>query len=95
VVASQYVWNARVVVLVGTSKPAGICCCHHKVLNPNLAAACCLCAAAAASCVLLLPRSYFIVAGLVFTPATVPYLRSEYGKEYDFDAPVRVLVFGV
>jgi hypothetical protein len=35
-----------------------------------------------------LPPSYFIVAGLVFTPATVPYLRSEYGKEYDFDAPV-------
>lgn len=34
------------------------------------------------------PPSYFIVAGLVFTPATVPYLRSEYGKEYDFDAPV-------
>jgi hypothetical protein len=34
------------------------------------------------------PCSYFIVAGLVFTPATVPYLRSEYGKEYDFDAPV-------
>jgi hypothetical protein len=35
-----------------------------------------------------LAHSYFIVAGLVFTPATVPYLRSEYGKEYDFDAPV-------
>ena len=34
------------------------------------------------------PPTYFIVAGLVFTPATVPYLRSEYGKEYDFDAPV-------
>ncbi len=26
--------------------------------------------------------------GLVFTPASVPYLRSEYGKEYDYDAPV-------
>eukprot|EP00878_Enallax_costatus_P009462 GHUV01009887.1.p1 GENE.GHUV01009887.1~~GHUV01009887.1.p1 ORF type:complete len:535 (+),score=127.38 GHUV01009887.1:151-1755(+) len=37
------------------------------------------------------PPSYFIVAGLVFTPATVPYLRSEYGKEYDFDAPVKLL----
>ena len=37
------------------------------------------------------PPSYFIVAGLVFTPATVPYLRSEYGKEYDYDAPVSVL----
>jgi hypothetical protein len=34
------------------------------------------------------PPTYFIVAGLVFTPATVPYLRSEYGKEYDYDAPV-------
>ncbi|KAF8056110.1 DEGP9 [Scenedesmus sp. PABB004] len=37
------------------------------------------------------PPSYFIVAGLVFTPASVPYLRSEYGKEYDFDAPVKLL----
>ncbi|KAF6252023.1 trypsin-like cysteine/serine peptidase domain-containing protein [Scenedesmus sp. NREL 46B-D3] len=37
------------------------------------------------------PPSYFIVAGLVFTPATVPYMRSEYGKEYDFDAPVKLL----
>lgn len=37
------------------------------------------------------PPSYFIVAGLVFTPATVPYLKSEYGKEYDYDAPVSVL----
>jgi hypothetical protein len=39
-------------------------------------------------CVTACTCSYFIVAGLVFTPATVPYLRSEYGKEYDFDAPV-------
>jgi hypothetical protein len=31
------------------------------------------------------------VAGLVFTRVTVPYLRSEYGKEYDFDAPVKLL----
>ncbi|GLC35506.1 Protease Do-like 9 [Pleodorina starrii] len=38
-----------------------------------------------------LPPSYFIVAGLVFTAVTVPYLRSEYGKEYDFDAPVKLL----
>ncbi len=67
------------------------------------------------------PPSYFIIAGLVFTPVTVPYLKSEYGKvrrftslcssglpndlvlfissqlrvckpkEYDFDAPVRLL----
>lgn len=26
------------------------------------------------------PPSYYIVAGLVFTPCTVPYLRSEYGE---------------
>mmetsp|Transcript_40600 Transcript_40600/g.129495 ORF Transcript_40600/g.129495 Transcript_40600/m.129495 type:complete len:193 (+) Transcript_40600:1282-1860(+) len=37
------------------------------------------------------PPSYLIVAGLVFTPVCVPYLRSEYGKEYDFDAPVKIL----
>lgn len=29
--------------------------------------------------------------GMVFTPVCVPYLRSEYGKEYDFDAPVKLL----
>jgi hypothetical protein len=33
--------------------------------------------------------SYYIIAGLVFTPVTVPYLRSEYGAHYDYDAPVR------
>ena len=37
------------------------------------------------------PPSYFIFAGLVFTPVTVPYLRSEYGKEFEFDAPVKIL----
>ncbi|KAK9844109.1 hypothetical protein WJX81_004691 [Elliptochloris bilobata] len=37
------------------------------------------------------PPSYFIFAGLVFTQVTVPFLRSEYGKEYDFDAPVKLL----
>ncbi|KDD74963.1 hypothetical protein H632_c960p1 [Helicosporidium sp. ATCC 50920] len=37
------------------------------------------------------PPSYFIYGGLVFTPATVPLLRSEYGKEFDFDAPVKLL----
>ncbi|KAF8112018.1 hypothetical protein N665_0069s0044 [Sinapis alba] len=37
------------------------------------------------------PPSYFIVAGFVFTSVSVPYLRSEYGKEYDFDAPVKLL----
>ncbi|CAG9461655.1 unnamed protein product [Pedinophyceae sp. YPF-701] len=35
--------------------------------------------------------SYFILAGLVFTRVTVPYLRSEYGKDYDYDAPVKLL----
>jgi S1-C subfamily serine protease len=34
--------------------------------------------------------SYFIVAGLVFTLVSVPYLRSEYGKQYEYDAPVKV-----
>lgn len=37
------------------------------------------------------PPSYFIHAGLVFVPASVPYLRSEYGTHYDFDSPVRLL----
>ncbi|KAM7511445.1 hypothetical protein LguiB_010320 [Lonicera macranthoides] len=37
------------------------------------------------------PPSYYIVAGFVFTPVSVPYLRSEYGKEYEFDAPVKLL----
>eukprot|EP00958_Prasinococcus_capsulatus_P002674 scaffold230_cov353-Prasinococcus_capsulatus_cf.AAC.4 len=35
--------------------------------------------------------SYYIVAGLVFTPVTVPYLRSEYGKEYEYESPVKLL----
>lgn len=35
--------------------------------------------------------SYFIHAGLVFTQVTVPYLRSEYGKDFEFDAPVKIL----
>ena len=35
--------------------------------------------------------SYYIFAGLVFTAVTVPYLRSEYGKEFEFDAPVKIL----
>ncbi|CAI7880690.1 unnamed protein product, partial [Closterium sp. NIES-54] len=38
-----------------------------------------------------LPPSYFIVAGIVFTWVTVPYLKAEYGKDYDYDAPVRLL----
>ena len=37
------------------------------------------------------PPSYFIVAGIVFTAVCVPYLKSEYGKDYDYDAPVRLL----
>ncbi|OIW19018.1 hypothetical protein TanjilG_10579 [Lupinus angustifolius] len=37
------------------------------------------------------PPSYYIVAGFVFTAVSVPYLRSEYGKEYEFDAPVKIL----
>ena len=36
-------------------------------------------------------RQYFIVAGLVFTVVCVPFLKSEYGKEYDYDAPVKLL----
>ncbi|KAI4389076.1 hypothetical protein MLD38_001340 [Melastoma candidum] len=37
------------------------------------------------------PPSYYIVAGFVFTAVSVPYLRSEYGKEYEFDSPVKLL----
>lgn len=29
--------------------------------------------------------------GLVFTVVTVPYLRCEYGREYDYDSPVKLL----
>lgn len=32
--------------------------------------------------------SYLIVAGLVFTHLSVPFLRSEFGEEWDCDAPV-------
>lgn len=35
-----------------------------------------------------LPRRF---AGLVFTPVSVPYLASEYGKNFEFDAPVKLL----
>eukprot|EP01137_Pigoraptor_chileana_P026877 Opistho-2@8799 len=38
-----------------------------------------------------LPPPYFIVAGLVFVPCSESYLKSEYGADYDFDAPVRIL----
>ncbi|XP_056684411.1 protease Do-like 9 isoform X1 [Spinacia oleracea] len=37
------------------------------------------------------PPSYYIVAGFVFTAVSVPYLRSEYGKEYEYEAPVKLL----
>eukprot|EP00252_Welwitschia_mirabilis_P012102 TRINITY_DN2692_c0_g1_i4.p1 TRINITY_DN2692_c0_g1~~TRINITY_DN2692_c0_g1_i4.p1 ORF type:complete len:755 (-),score=151.93 TRINITY_DN2692_c0_g1_i4:281-2545(-) len=37
------------------------------------------------------PPSYYIIAGFVFSAVSVPYLRSEYGKDYDFDAPVKLL----
>lgn len=37
------------------------------------------------------PPSYYILGGLVFTPVTVPLLRSEYGKEWDLEAPVKLL----
>ena len=37
------------------------------------------------------PSAFFIVAGLVYTVVCVPFLKSEYGKEYDYDAPVKLL----
>ncbi|KAI8533755.1 hypothetical protein RHMOL_Rhmol10G0033900 [Rhododendron molle] len=36
------------------------------------------------------PPSYYIVAGFVFTAVSVPYLRSEFGRDYE-DAPVKLL----
>jgi len=35
--------------------------------------------------------SYFIVAGLVFTSLSVPFLRSEFGEEWDCEAPVELV----
>ncbi|KAK4282449.1 hypothetical protein QN277_013826 [Acacia crassicarpa] len=35
--------------------------------------------------------SYYIVAGFVFAAVSVPYLRSEYGREYEMDAPISLL----
>lgn len=35
--------------------------------------------------------SYFILGGLVFTVVTVPYLESEYGSDFESDAPVKLL----
>lgn len=37
------------------------------------------------------PPPYYILAGFVFTTVSVPYLRSEYGKDYEYDAPVKLL----
>ena len=37
------------------------------------------------------PPSYLIVGGIVFVPVTVPFLKSEYGKEYDYESPVQIL----
>ncbi|KAL3642463.1 Protease Do-like 9 [Castilleja foliolosa] len=37
------------------------------------------------------PPSYYIIAGFLFTTISVPYLRSEYGIEYDYEAPVKLL----
>nr|DAD31013.1 TPA_asm: hypothetical protein HUJ06_009864 [Nelumbo nucifera] len=37
------------------------------------------------------PPSYYIIAGFVFTTVSVLYLRSEYGKDYEYDAPVKLL----
>ncbi|CAN1725949.1 Protease Do-like 9 [Linum perenne] len=37
------------------------------------------------------PPSYYIVAGFVFSAVSVPYLRSEYGKDYEYEAPVKLL----
>ena len=34
---------------------------------------------------------YLVVAGLVFTPASEPYLQSEYGPDYVSDSPVKLL----
>lgn len=35
--------------------------------------------------------SYFVVAGIIFTTATEPYLMSEYGSDYHREAPVKLL----
>lgn len=35
--------------------------------------------------------SYFMVAGLVFTPCSEPYLISEYGSDYGTESPVKLL----
>ncbi|CAN6363304.1 unnamed protein product [Urochloa humidicola] len=37
------------------------------------------------------PPSYYIVAGIVFAAVSVPYLRSEFGKKYEYDGPVTLV----
>lgn len=37
------------------------------------------------------PPKYYIMGGLVFTPCSVPLLRAEFGKEYDYEAPIKLL----
>ncbi|CAH9090725.1 unnamed protein product, partial [Cuscuta europaea] len=37
------------------------------------------------------PPSYYIVGGFVFCAVSAPYLHSEYGKDYEFDAPIKLL----
>ncbi|KAL1541522.1 Protease Do-like 9 [Salvia divinorum] len=37
------------------------------------------------------PPSYYIVAGFLFSTVSVPYLRSEYGKDYEYLVPVKLL----
>ncbi|XP_077237809.1 protease Do-like 9 [Tasmannia lanceolata] len=37
------------------------------------------------------PPSYYIIAGFVFTAISVPYLRSEYGEDCEYDVPVKLL----
>lgn len=37
------------------------------------------------------PPSYFIAAGLVFTPVVEPFLLSEYGQDYEYETPVDIL----
>eukprot|EP00271_Cylindrocystis_brebissonii_P001037 TRINITY_DN11285_c1_g2_i3.p1 TRINITY_DN11285_c1_g2~~TRINITY_DN11285_c1_g2_i3.p1 ORF type:complete len:771 (+),score=157.38 TRINITY_DN11285_c1_g2_i3:347-2314(+) len=37
------------------------------------------------------PPSYFIFAGLVFTTVVQPFLQSEYGADFEYDTPVKLL----
>lgn len=35
--------------------------------------------------------SYIIVAGLVFTPLSIPFLRSEFGEDWEAEAPIEIV----